>query len=613
MTELKLIPLADIDMISNYRDVEPVTPTDADVIELSNSIKANGLLQAVLVRPHPAQAGRYELIFGHRRNVAAGLAGLKKIPANVKDVSDEEILELQITENLQRKDVHPLDEAIAFGSLIRDRNYTVEDIAARFGKKLEFVVHRLKLTDLLLEFHKAFKKNLLSVGQAFVICRLRQEDQKRLRKEYKDEEFQMTSIGELQDWISRNLLHQLSSARFKKDDSTLVPKAGPCTTCQKRSGCANLLFTDLKDDDRCFDADCFGAKQDAFFMRQLQDTIENKPKVHLIADDPGKLPAAVKKLIKDMSVPILDDSKYKWYSTGKYKGAVKALRLDGNARGEITTIYVEVQATAKAADGTPAKRTVKAIEEEIAGINQRAGRKIELDSQKIWEPIKKQLDDPAIFRGCNLNYTTTLQAERNAMAYALIKKMNGDFEDEAVFAAGLTKSREDYWFGFDDDEDGMKFENWKVTEEQLTHLLRLFTIHELKGGISPAESEGARVLMPMIKLPGYKLDKFIDELEAEQAEETKKRTARTEKRITALEAEKKELESQVKEKADKKAASTKGSKAQAKKKGGKSAPPKARVTRKNHLGQELTTYGLPVTEDDKKKYGDQSDDVGTAD
>src|SRR5882757_3781579 len=190
MAELKNILLSNIDPLPNYREVEPVNATDPDIIELAENIKENEVYQPILVRPHPTIAGRYERICGERRQVASLVAGKKDIPAYIRDIPDEDILEIQITENLQRKDAHPFDEANGFKSLMKEKGYTVEDIAAKFNQKLDFITQRLKLNDLIPEFQKTFKKNILSVGQAFVLCRLRPEDQKTFRKEWKDEEFE---------------------------------------------------------------------------------------------------------------------------------------------------------------------------------------------------------------------------------------------------------------------------------------------------------------------------------------------------------------------------------------------------------------------------------------
>jgi ParB family chromosome partitioning protein len=182
MAELKTLSLSDITMVKNYRDVNPPSEKDPDVIELSQSFLKNGVLQAILVRPKKDEAGKYELIFGHRRYMGAVVAKLDGIPANIKEVPDEDILELQVTENLQRKDVHPIDEAVAFRSLIKDKGYTTDEIALRFGKKPEYVAQRLKLNELVPELQKDFKRNLMLLGHALLISRLPPSDQVAVKK-----------------------------------------------------------------------------------------------------------------------------------------------------------------------------------------------------------------------------------------------------------------------------------------------------------------------------------------------------------------------------------------------------------------------------------------------
>jgi ParB/RepB/Spo0J family partition protein len=91
---LQTIPISHITEITNYRDSEPVALANPDIQELASSISKDGLLQPVLVRPHAGKKDRFQLIFGHRRLVACKLAGLTEIPANVKEVADDDILEI---------------------------------------------------------------------------------------------------------------------------------------------------------------------------------------------------------------------------------------------------------------------------------------------------------------------------------------------------------------------------------------------------------------------------------------------------------------------------------------------------------------------------------------
>ena len=101
--------------------------------ELTNSIKKNGIIQPIAVRPNKSEAGKYEIVAGERRWLAAQKAGLNDIPVTVLDLSDVESLEVAIVENIQRDDLNPIEEAEGYQSLIKKYNYTQEDIISKYN------------------------------------------------------------------------------------------------------------------------------------------------------------------------------------------------------------------------------------------------------------------------------------------------------------------------------------------------------------------------------------------------------------------------------------------------------------------------------------------------
>lgn len=127
--------------------------------ELAENIKVHGVLQPVLVRPLPGgPEGTYELVAGARRFRASKLAGKQAIPATTRELNDAECREIQLIENLQRADIHELDEALGYRAL-RDLNpelYTVETIAAKVGKTTKYVYGRMKLVELIPAVQTAF-------------------------------------------------------------------------------------------------------------------------------------------------------------------------------------------------------------------------------------------------------------------------------------------------------------------------------------------------------------------------------------------------------------------------------------------------------------------------
>ncbi len=155
------LPIADIDeSTTNPRTVF----RDGSLEELTASIRLTGVLQAILVRP---TGTRYELIAGARRLRASQRAGLTTIPAYVGAMDDKEAREAQLVENLQREDVHPLDEAEAMAALMAsDSAYSVDAVAARVGKPTTYVYRRLMLTRLIPEVWEVFRRDTITAGHA---------------------------------------------------------------------------------------------------------------------------------------------------------------------------------------------------------------------------------------------------------------------------------------------------------------------------------------------------------------------------------------------------------------------------------------------------------------
>jgi ParB/RepB/Spo0J family partition protein len=171
------------------------------------------------VRPLPnGEAGTYELVAGARRYRASKLAKRESIPATVRELTDAQALELQVIENVQRVDVHPLDEAQGYAALIQlqPNTYTVESIATRVGRSPAYVSWRLRLIQLIPEAKQAFYEDKLTVAQAFEVARLQPNDQRRALQEcfphhrnagavLKDKRAEAVTVRELRGWIAREI------------------------------------------------------------------------------------------------------------------------------------------------------------------------------------------------------------------------------------------------------------------------------------------------------------------------------------------------------------------------------------------------------------------------
>jgi ParB family chromosome partitioning protein len=246
---------------SDYRDLpidwlieSPTNPRqtfDEDGMqELAASIREHGVLQPLLVRPHAER--RFEIVFGARRYRGAAMAGREAVPVCIREMSDAQVLEAQLVENLQRRDVHPLHEAQGFAALLRleEPKYSIELIAAKCGKSAGYVASRLRLTELSPVAVEAFTKDEIGLGHALLLSKLQPQEQEEALTACWQESYTggskaknvLLPVRHLREWIEHNILLELATAPFSKEDATLVPDAGSCVECPKRTGHNTLLF-----------------------------------------------------------------------------------------------------------------------------------------------------------------------------------------------------------------------------------------------------------------------------------------------------------------------------------------------------------------------------------
>jgi ParB family transcriptional regulator, chromosome partitioning protein len=169
-----LLPLKTEDIVTI--DIDRIIPgdqqprkvfKDAALKELSASIKEKGVLQPIIVTR--TGDGTFRIVAGERRWRAASLAGLKKIPAMIKDVASEESLEIALIENIQREDLNPIEMAEAFHRLMTDFRLTQEELSAKVGKERATVANYLRLLKLPEEIKRLVNDETLSMGHARAI------------------------------------------------------------------------------------------------------------------------------------------------------------------------------------------------------------------------------------------------------------------------------------------------------------------------------------------------------------------------------------------------------------------------------------------------------------
>ena len=142
--------------------------------ELAQSIRHNGIIQPLVVRRN---GERFQLIAGERRWRAAQQAGLHKVPCIVKEVPDENVLELSLIENIQREELNPIEEANAYKKLLEKQNLTQEEVATRVGKDRTSITNSLRLLKLPLEIQKMVEDEEMSMGHARAILAVESAEQ----------------------------------------------------------------------------------------------------------------------------------------------------------------------------------------------------------------------------------------------------------------------------------------------------------------------------------------------------------------------------------------------------------------------------------------------------
>ena len=134
--------------------------------ELSNSIREQGVIQPIVVRPDKSSKGKYEIIAGERRWLASQNAGLHEIPVVILDVNDVKSLEFAIVENVQRQDLNPIEEAKGYQRLINDFNYDQEKLSQFIGKSRSYIANSLRLLSLPKDVLLLVEQGSLSAGHA---------------------------------------------------------------------------------------------------------------------------------------------------------------------------------------------------------------------------------------------------------------------------------------------------------------------------------------------------------------------------------------------------------------------------------------------------------------
>lgn len=541
------------------------TYDEKDTQELAESIKVEGVIQPVLLRPY-GQPGWYQLIFGNRRYKASILAGKETIPSLIREMSDEESLNLQIIENLQRKDVKPMEEASSYKMLMDMKGYSVAELSHRLGKPTKFISQRLKLNDLAAEFQKALYEERITITDALKVCKLTPADQEELYKEIGDE-----ILIEILDHTLNKFTYDLTKATFDINDKTIIPSMGACSGCHYNTACA-ALFPDPDEKARCTNTGCFKSKTQLWYDRELLTAKEDPAIVMVsyestntkITEDLSKEGVKVylnnefDEVLKPEFDPYCDkpdensteDDKEDWQrEVDSYdrevldyqkdlESSTHAFVVDGQNKGEY--IYVKLldtkgkfigkdTATGKATDENAVK--AEQLREEITRIEDKEKRQKQLDWFKVLPDVYKLFEDKGTHKNSIAGLTIIEQA---AVILELIGYNDRNFTNWAKVPESGRRSK-------------ISLYNWLKTKstEQLDKWITIILREKMLGYIRPLAEQHpfahANILALLDQAQAYFPERSA-EINLKMADKFQAREKKVGERLAELRAQIKELE-----------------------------------------------------------------------
>lgn len=521
----------------------PRKTIDADSIrELAKSMEEVGLLQPISVRYDDAEKS-YIIIAGERRFHAAISLGWQTIPCMVLQIDEGNAMTLTLIENLQRKDVHPMEEAVGFLNLTRTNAMSVKEIAARVGKSETFVHSRLKLNDLCEAARKIFMLDHINLTSAQRLCLLIIEDQEHyLEQQYRQRYFT------IENYEIRRYSTKLEDAIFDIHDATLTP-AGACTKCPFNSACQNKLFDEVTEDASCLKTECFAEKTEIAQKAILQDALTD-PDLILISTSYGK-PELEDTPFADMNVNILTRNDYEAleeptpidlddydmedeYDVAQLAehqkeyeeeleqynkdlpNAVTALVAIGSDQFSKIKIVLTERVKESGENASSGNDNVKqsAEEKEIERLTTKEERNVELDGNKLWKALRAT-EINAISHAINITEELR-QSEKKAVRLAIYNSVNKFRHEESLKAMGFEITGD-------------------VTDEQMNMMLRYFFLDtlppaEVFHGIESNRNAAATLEVLMDYAP-----ERIDMIKADFAEKIEKRKSRLNEKLVPLE------------------------------------------------------------------------------
>ena len=262
----------DIATVHPSTDNHRKTFNDASLQELAESIREVGVLQAIAVRPRTE--GGYEIIYGERRYRASLLAGAKTIKAAVyNNVTDDEAEDMSLSENLQREQVRPTEEARAFKRLLEKGRYDIYSLAGRFGRSEKYIYTRLKLNELYAPVGELLDNETITISVAEEISTYEPNIQKDVYEKHLKE-------GNGEDWTgyTLNLFKRYFEKYYTTDLEQYKFDKTECKACVHNAANYNL-FAEHNGCGHCTNRKCLEAKNAAHVAKETEKLLKSDPKL----------------------------------------------------------------------------------------------------------------------------------------------------------------------------------------------------------------------------------------------------------------------------------------------------------------------------------------------
>jgi ParB family chromosome partitioning protein len=592
LAELKYVLLSEIEPDPNqprkYYD-------EKEMDELTASVREKGVLQPITIRKNPGTGKPYMLVCGERRYRAAlsvntAFKTRNTIPVSIQELTDDEALQLQIIENLQRKDVHPMEEAVAFKSLM-DNGMDVKEVAAKVGKNEYYVRQRAKLNGLAKTWQDAYYANRISSSLAITLCTF---DEKTQNEIWKNDGSHYSGRIDLSNYVINKYRGDLLRASFDLSDATLDKKMGACNSCPFNSAVASL-FPEAAANPICSNRQCFKHKSDINFDRKLKDALAD-PEVILINPEyyssednltrklekeglkilngQSKGNFSVIEVPEEVNLETYDEDDYdsreeliadyekdkekyekelaaydEKVKGGKYK---KAFAINGDGKG--TYMYIVLgkgsgsSAKSVKEKASEDKLTVEDIDGEIKRINEREKRNKELDVNKIHKETLTQLSKK---KSSVISMKHQGMADRAILVYILLHETNGIYNLKQKSGVKGLPAEPGYHAAYSSEYFKAL---GKITDDQLAQIVRVIAFD--KWG-NPAIAGDVRKQDTALRMIAEYAGIDIKKIEDDQQVEAATRQERVKKRIAALNKQKSELKKPSAEKSKVKKAAKK--------------------------------------------------------